>query len=69
MTESYHRDKIAEELLRIYKNDVTVTNKDILLDIKNYQNHKWKVIRNTSLRTNRAIDNLMFWICVLTNKA
>ncbi len=65
----YERDHMAEELLRLYDDRISPDARDLLEEVRDYRSHKVRVITDRRLSTGSSVDNLLFDILVLLNKA
>lgn len=64
----YHRDLIANKLLRIYSDKMSNSAIRTMKKISDYQQNKCSIIFDKNIRTNKKTDNLAFLICLLTNR-
>ena len=60
---------MAEELLRLYDDRISPDARDLLEEVRDYRSHKVRVITDRRLSTGSSVDNLLFDILVLLNKA
>ena len=64
----YQRDAMARQLMRGYSATITNEAKSILEEIGNYKHNKLRIINDKRIRTNSMMDNILFFLLVLTNK-
>ena len=69
LEEEYKRDNMAVQLLDAYESIMPQTERTTLWKISEYKKRKLDVIRDKRIRTNNWVDNLLFWILVIINKA
>ncbi len=67
-TTQYHRDLMAKELIRIYHDKLDDKSKDILNIFADEKSKVIDFLRNRNIKTSNTIDNIMFFILVVTNK-
>lgn len=66
--QEYHRNNFSSELLKAYGKYITKENKRLLSTLSEFPKGKFRLIFDTSLKTNKIFDNFLFDICILTNK-
>jgi glycosyltransferase involved in cell wall biosynthesis len=69
LNKCYYRDQIASQLLQMFEQEVLEENVEILQKLMNYRKKKLSLIFDNRIKTGNFLDDFMFLVCVLTNKA
>lgn len=65
----YRRDLMAGQILETCSSKVPKYEKDLLELISASVKHPWKIISSNKFRTENAVDDFFFYICVICKKA
>jgi len=64
----YYRNQMADQILKYYSNDLTNESREILDVMASYRSKKVKIILDARFKTRKILDNILFAICVITDK-